>query len=636
LKQPLLVIWDGLKAHRSRLVREYLDSLAGQIQIAFLPPYAPDLNPVEYLWAWLKRHALANYCPNDLSELHTTARNKLKSAQKRPSIIAACWMQATLLIAQNSCAPEFHMKTFLARFPGLRMAMGLLALALTACGTLPPKLPHALAMERPQTQDTTLAQIARASLAPGHPSGFRLLPQASHAWEARMELITRAERTLDAQYYFVGDDATGKGFLHELAEAAKRGVQVRLLVDDLQTAGIDPLLRLMAAQPNMEIRLFNPFCCARSGLVSRFLASATELRRLNHRMHNKLLVADGAIAIAGGRNIADEYFESSSQHEFVDMDALMAGEIANQLAAIFARYWDSDPVWSAQAILGAAPPQERNAPDLFVHPPLSIAPPDPEIEDLLGQKSPAAELARGRLTLIPGSAYAFADSPTKVLLDDEDYLHTSSAISRVREAIAGAQSEVAVSSPYLVPRKKGMDLIRHLAANGVKVTVLTNSMAANDSIFAHAGYARYRRAMIRAGVELYELSPARAGAPKRAKGGMGAAASLGRLHTKAVVIDRTSVYIGSVNLDPRSADKNTELGVWIESPALALQMLRVLDANRRLGAYSVRLAPDNESLQWVTSDDRGHESVLSTEPESTLLMWLQNLLIAPLVPESLL
>jgi len=518
----------------------------------------------------------------------------------------------------------------------LRLTLGLMAMALVACGSLPRKAPLTPANPRPPIHDTAFARMAKASLTPGHPSGFRLLPQASHALDARMQLIARAERTLDVQYYFIGNDVSGRAFLLALGEAAGRGVQVRLLVDDLHTAEIEPMLRSISGQPNMDVRLFNPFCCARSGLVSRFVASLSDWRRLNHRMHNKLMIADGSVALAGGRNVADEYFAGSAQHEFVDVDVLMAGEIVNQLTAIFMRYWDSDPVWPAKAIMGRFPSADGFAPVSLLRPADAVEPPDANGEDVLGQGSPAAEFERGLLNLIPGAAYAFADSPSKVLLDDEDYLHTSSAISRMRETFAHAQSEVVVSTPYLIPREKGMELIGQLVANGVKIVVLTNSMAANDSIFAHAGYARYRRRMLLAGVELYELSPARASAPKRPASGMRAARSFGRLHTKAAVIDRSSVYIGSVNIDPRSAEKNTEVGVWIESATLARQMLDVLEANRRLGAYRVLLGPDGQGFRWVTVDDHGNESVFLTEPESTLFMRLKKRLIAPLIPESLL
>lgn len=508
----------------------------------------------------------------------------------------------------------------------------LIALSLSACGTLPAKPDSLLTARRLTAPPTSLGRIAADSLTPGYNSAFRLLPLASHALDARLQLIARAEHSLDVQYYYIAADSTGQVFLRALSNAAARGVHVRLLVDDLFTAKLDPTLAQLAAQPNMEVRLFNPFCCARAGLVGRFLASAGEMRRLNHRMHNKLMIADDALAIAGGRNIADEYFANNPREEFVDLDALAAGAVVGQLASIFARYWNSDPAWPAEAIIRRG--RAVATPNLALSGGATLQ--KNAEEDVLGGVSPGIELERGRLSLVPGAAYAFADAPSKVLLDDDEYLNASSATSRVREAMAGAQSELVIATPYLIPREKGMNLIRHLSGNGVRLSVLTNSMAANDSLFAHAAYARYRLDMLREGVELHELSPMRAGAPRRFLGGMGLVRSLGRLHTKAAVIDRNMVYIGSVNLDPRSADKNTELGMWIESEEIARQMLRVLDGNRRTGAYRVRLRPATQALEWVAVDDQGTESILTVEPESTGLMRLQNLLIAPLVPEALL
>jgi putative cardiolipin synthase len=514
----------------------------------------------------------------------------------------------------------------------LRLFSCVISFALVACGTLPGKPESVSDAPRSAAPPTSLGRIAADSLTPGFSSGFRLLPLASHALDARLQLIARAEHSLDVQYYYIAADATGQAFLQALSDAAARGVQVRLLVDDLLTAKLDPMLAQLASESNVDVRLFNPFCCARTGLVSRFVASAGEIRRLNHRMHNKLMIADDAIAIAGGRNIADEYFANNPREEFVDLDAIAAGAVVGQLATIFARYWDSEPAWPAKAILGRGGKAAKAAAIQRGQAAL------PQIADIdaLGQVAPGIELERGRLVLVAGTAYAFADAPYKVLLDDEEYLNASSATSRVREAMAGAQHELVVATPYLIPRVKGMNLIRHLAGNGVRLSILTNSMAANDSLIAHAAYARYRLDMLREGVELHELSPARAGAPRPLLGRMGSVRSLGRLHTKAAVIDRTTLYIGSVNLDPRSADKNTELGIWIDSPELAHQLLTVLEGNRRLGAYRVRLRPGTEALEWVASDDGGGESVLKVEPESTGLMRLHNLLLAPLVPEDLL
>jgi len=505
---------------------------------------------------------------------------------------------------------------------GLLLAASLL---LAGCGSLPARAPSVLGEPQAPAPDSALGRIAAASLPAGAPSGFRLLPDGGQAFDARMQLIARAERSLDAQYYYIGPDDSGLAFLRALRDAAARGVQVRLLVDDLATDAIEPLLRQLQAQPGLQVRVFNPFCCARASVVGRFAAGAADLRRLNHRMHNKLLLADGALAIAGGRNMGDEYFARHMHSEFVDMDALMAGAIVPQLAAVFARYWDSGPAWPLAQLPWDGPVGDRGE---------AASPEPPPAVDRLGQAAPHAEFAAGRLTLTGGTAYAFADPPAKVLNHDMDHVQANSVTTHVRSAMATARQEVVLSSPYLVPRAMGMELIRSLARQGVRMSVLTNSMAANDSIFVHYGYARYRAEMLRHGVELYELSPARSGRPTRSPMGMVPSMSIGRLHAKTLVIDRQTVFIGSMNLDPRSADKNTELGVLVDSPALAAQLLEVLEMNRRNGAYRLRLDAQG-GLEWLSTRE-GLETVLTSEPEATSLMWLQNIFLSPLIPESLL
>ncbi|WP_298925106.1 phosphatidylserine/phosphatidylglycerophosphate/cardiolipin synthase family protein [uncultured Ramlibacter sp.] len=498
-------------------------------------------------------------------------------------------------------------------------------LLLAACSSLPARMAPAPGEPQALIPASALGRIAAVSLPADQPSGFRLLPDGGQAFDTRMQLIDRAERSLDAQYYYIGHDDSGLAFLRALTQAAARGVRVRLLVDDLATDAIEPMLRHMEAQAGMEVRVFNPFCCGRTSVVGRFGSGAADLRRLNHRMHNKLLLADGALAVAGGRNMGDEYFARNMHSEFVDMDALMAGAIVPQLASVFARYWDSPPAWPLGQLPWDGKIGDSGEP---------AAPEPPSALDALGQTAPGLEFAAGRLTLTGGSAYAFADPPGKVLNKDLDHLHANSVTTQVRGAMWTARQEVVVSSPYLIPREMGMELIRGLAQQGVKMSILTNSMAANDSIFVHTGYARYRPEMLRHGVDLYELSPARSGRPTRSPMGMVPSMSIGRLHAKNLVIDRQTTFIGSMNLDPRSADKNTELGVLVDSPALAAQMLKVLDMNKRTGAYKLRLDAQG-SIEWLATVD-GKETVFTSEPETTPLMWLQNIFLSPLVPESLL
>ncbi len=250
----------------------------------------------------------------------------------------------------------------------------------------------------------------------------------------------------------------------------------------------------------------------------------------------------------------------------------MAGRIVNELSSVFARYWNSDSVWPLSVFADEKAMRDLPAPQ--------TAGITPDVVDLLGQGAPGIEFAGGKLSLVAGGAYAVADPPSKVRNLDEDHLHATSVTSHLRGALATARTSVFISSPYLIPREKGMDALLNLTNRKVRVSILTNSMAANDSVYAHAGYARYRRKMLEAGVELYEISPALIGGNGRSKLRSGPALSHGRLHAKTVVIDQQTVFIGSMNLDPRSADKNTELGIFIDSPELALQVLAVLDANR--------------------------------------------------------
>jgi putative cardiolipin synthase len=243
-----------------------------------------------------------------------------------------------------------------------RVGVLLAALVLTACGTLPVRVDQPFSPALPPSPDSPLVQIARESTAEPSLSGFRLMPLGLYSLDARIELIRRARSSLDVQYYLIQDDRSGRLFMRSLRDAALRGVRVRLLVDDLYTAGADPLFAGLAAFPNVEVRLFNPFCCARRSVASRFAASLADFRRLNHRMHNKLFLADGAIAVMGGRNIADEYFARGVASNFVDMDALLTGDVVDQLAGIFDLYWNSPQAYSVATIVGEStdPGETRN------------------------------------------------------------------------------------------------------------------------------------------------------------------------------------------------------------------------------------------------------------------------------------
>lgn len=505
---------------------------------------------------------------------------------------------------------------------------------LAGCGTLPPRVGSVDSSSLPRNPAGPLVEIAARSTPGPDLTGVRLLPLGSFSLEARIELAKRATTSLDVQYYVLENDPTGRLLLATLRDAALRGVRVRLLVDDLYTQHSDPLLRGLASFPNVEVHLFNPFCCSReSGVVGRYLGSAFDFGRLNHRMHNKLFIADGVMAVAGGRNIADEYFQRASEANFVDMDAFIMGAIVPQFSAIFDRYWNSEVVYAIEAV--GEPIGDKAARRAAFDREMAVmpsAPLDLPANDVLGYAPIGEELKFGRIGLIWAYAGAFADPPDKLLAMTPKLAFETSVTHNLMQLIWRAKDELVITSPYLIPGERGLTLFKNLLSNKVDVTLVTNSLAATDEPLVHTGYSRYRRPLLAAGADLYELSPTRAQKTQRL-GVFGK--SLGRLHAKTAVIDKQLVFIGSMNLDPRSASINTEFGVIVESPALAKELLRVVNISKLESAYRLRLEPKTSALQWLTMDD-DKEVVLSVEPESSYWFRLRNSLLGWFVPEQLL
>jgi putative cardiolipin synthase len=514
-----------------------------------------------------------------------------------------------------------------------RLTLSCCGLLLAACGALPQRAESPPETATQPAPDSPLVRIAQASTPSPELSGFRLMPLAAYSLDARIELTRRAKYSLDIQYYLIQNDRTGRLLLRNVRDAAKRGVRVRVLVDDLYTFGGDPMFIGLSAFPNVEVRLFNPFCCGRDGLMSKYAASLFDFRRLNHRMHNKLFIADGAIVVAGGRNIADEYFTRSMSGNFVDMDAFIVGAVVPKLMSIFDIYWNSVHAYPVTQIIATDRSREQLQQDfnrLVDEGDQMMAVKMPPI-DILGYGPITDDLDAGRLGLEWGKAVAFADSPNKVSATTPEQARSMSVTMNVFDRVRVAHSEVMLSSPYFVPGKMGVQAFTDLCERGVKVTVLTNSLASNDEPLVHTGYARYRVELLRAGVDLYELSPTRVLLNKRLDLAI-PGASAGRLHAKTAVIDRSMVFIGSMNLDPRSDSTNTELGVIIESPEFAREVLRVIQITKLQSAYRLQFGPDGQSLEWLTADANG-EVILKSEPDTTFFLRFENMVLGPFVPE---
>jgi len=517
----------------------------------------------------------------------------------------------------------------------LRIALlCVIAAGFAGCGSLPPARERPAELSAPADPSTKLAKIVSASTPPDEHSGFRLMPLGVYSLDARIQLAERAERSLVVQYYQLENDAVGRLLMRSLREAAARGVKVRVLVDDLYTARSQYLLLALSKTPNVEVRLYNPFCCGRDGFLSRFVASPHEIYRLNHRMHNKLFIADGVMAVVGGRNIADEYFVLSEAQNFIDMDAVVVGKVIPQLENIFDAYWNSEEVWPIEDIVRGEGGRTPGTAEFDAW--IGMAAPPPKIvlppSDILGYGPIGEELDGGRMGLLWGVAHAVADPPTKPKTMTADEALATSVTMRIWTNLLGAKDEVQLTSPYLVPGEKGMAAFDDLASRKVKLVLLTNSLAANDEPLVHTGYMRYRVRLLKSGADLYELSPERTTASKRF-GSFGT--SLGRLHAKTAVIDRSRLLIGSANLDPRSATQNTEMGMMVDSPQLARELLRVINVSKLQNSYRLRLAKGTGTLEWLTTDGE-NEMILTSEPEATFFQRFYNTLISPIVPEMLL
>ncbi len=505
---------------------------------------------------------------------------------------------------------------------------------LTGCASLPDGVQRPVSQARADVADTRLAAVAAASMPEGERqlSGLRLLPSGDHAFEARIALARAADKTIDVQYYQIAGDVSGRQFMRELADAAARGVRVRVLVDDLHAIGQDTQLAGLAARPNVEVRMFNPLPVRDGGVASRVLLSMHEFSRINRRMHNKLLLVDNVFAISGGRNIADEYFGRGAPANFIDIDMLAAGPVARELSAVFDGFWNSRHAYPIQSLVadGVNADQARRLFDQSAQQsgaaelPLTT-------RDALGQSSVGTQLAAGRVELQMAAIRVIADVPDKAA--GSDLLADGATMNGKLELLESARSEVLVASPYFVPGRRTLAVLKQATASQVRVSVMTNSLATTDEPLVHFGYARHRSALLQMGVALYELMPVAQERPSNVGGEL--RGSLGRLHAKVAVVDQRWLYIGSLNMDRRSAHSNTEMGLIVDSPALARQVTSLLQRERQPGSYLVRRAGEQQALQWV-SQNGDKQTVLTAEPHTTWGQQLRLSVLSMLVDEELL
>jgi putative cardiolipin synthase len=491
------------------------------------------------------------------------------------------------------------------------------ALVLGGCAGLPRhvhKTPST-AFQHPET--TTLGRLVDQDDVAKNLSGIRLISSGEEAFASLITLADHAERTLDIQYYIIHQDDSTRTLLHHVRLAADRGVRVRVLVDDLNTAGEDRRFLHLSTHANVEVRVFNPFTAGRFSTWTRFIASATDIRRINHRMHNKLFVADDALAITGGRNIGDQYFTLDPRSNFVDLDVVAAGPIVTELSASFDEFWNSKyaiPI----ATVASGDDSEANLP-----PPVE---PDPSA----GANWLSHELDQRKVDLFWVPATVLADQPAKIASDTSPDEEVTIA-NDITDLMRTAKQELVIISPYFIPGKQGVALISELVSRGVRVRILTNSLASTDSPLVDIGYARYRVPLLKLGVELREMQPKLGQKHSRFHPFRSSNASL---HAKALVIDQRTVFIGSLNMDERSAKINSELGLVMRSPDIAREVTGLLDDISTDGSYKLQL-DDRGRVEWVAGEGAA-QKVWHVEPATsrTERVWLT--ILSPFAPDEIL
>jgi putative cardiolipin synthase len=492
-----------------------------------------------------------------------------------------------------------------------RWALALIVL-LPACATRLPAshYPRDTTYALEDTSNTRLG-LAYEQTAKRHPgeSGFHILAKGPESLMMRVAMIEASQRSIDMQYFSTRDDTTGKLLLEAVSRAADRGVRVRMLLDDWDLDAFEAGAVSLNAHPNIEIRVFNPYSTKDESFIAHFGNVFSDMDQFTRRMHNKAIIADNQISIMGGRNLGDEYFEASAESNFQDIDVFANGPMTRLISKSFDVYWNSDQSFPIST--------------------LNLPPPDPAIivklhdgmkqhwEEMM--KSPLGkrlntmplprEVKKGEVPLIWAHAEFAADSPGKI--DQSSKIAVSAPETHIDQMVSKAQHEFIIFTPYFVPLDAGVKWLNALVARGVAVRIVTNSLSSTDMVAAQAGYSHYREALVKGGVELYEIKSSQ---PNPSVKTMFKPSSQNGLHAKIYMVDRRDLAIGSFNLDPRSMRLNTEQMLIIHSPELCAKIAGIFDdVTSPSSSYRIMLAssaPDNgqsaaegDSLAWVTEEN---------------------------------
>jgi putative cardiolipin synthase len=480
----------------------------------------------------------------------------------------------------------------------------LLAAALAAmagCVQLPPRPDGPPVAALPAAEDGALTErIAPSEAAHPGQSGFRLVSDGTEAFVVRMQSARGAARSVDVQTYIWHNDLTGILLAQQLLETADRGVRVRVLVDDLDARAKNDGFAALSAHPHIDVRLFNPWV-TRRGTLAGAGESLFNFGRINHRMHNKSWIADNRIAVVGGRNVGDEYFGAGEEINFVDLDFAMLGPVVRDVSASFDRYWNSASAYPMETL----DPEGVNDAALAkfrkrIAEGAQRGEGSPYLEALRGNDL-VERMRAGELPMQWTADYAFvADDPAKITMDKDDAARTQVGLA-LEPMLHKSRRDVTIVSPYFVPGKDVTKALIKAVADGKRVRVLTNSLVANDVAAVHGGYSRYRRKLVKGGVDVWELKPA--GNQNSSLFGSSGAS----LHTKAFAVDGETLFVGSYNLDPRSTWLNCEQGVRVDDAVLAQQIekLFVLHTNQK---HAWRVSLEGGQLRWSDGSDTTYKN----------------------------
>jgi cardiolipin synthase C len=492
----------------------------------------------------------------------------------------------------------------------------LIATLLGGCAGLPPgaDFPKIASVALAHPEGTHLgAQFASAAQAHDGTSGFRIITVGIDGFLTRVQMIDAAERTLDLQYFIFRGDETGRLLTEALLRAADRGVRVRVLLDDGDTIAGDEQIIALDAQPGIEIRIFNPFAYRGHSTLLRTGEFLFNVSRLDYRMHNKLLVVDNTVALIGGRNIGNQYFQMDPESQFADDDVFAAGPIAAQLSATFDEYWNSQFAIPAEALgrkkrtAAALAGQRKQASERSGQQLQPVKGSGIDYVKRIATGEPYAGMVSGQVPLVWAHAQVVCDSPDKKQVE-HGTVGGRLMTQAVADAAGSVKSELLMVTPFFVPADKEMQLLKDLRQRQVRVRILTNSLESTPDPVAQSGYRHYRVPLLEEGVELYEVRSLLGNAR-----GSGQTAKLSHygnyaLHAKLYVFDRRRVFIGSMNFDQRSKRINTEVGLIIDSPELAQQTATRFEAMvQPENSYTLALRPGSPAsaprLAWHTQED---------------------------------